>query len=117
MTYGNLINRILENSQQREPEVGMPVTIAHWSDRTVGYVNEIIRFRYGKRIGQIKAIRVVGCTATRIDSNGMSDAQNYEYEAYEPKPKGSGALHTADKDGRFPHVILGIHDYHYDYSF
>lgn len=125
MAYGNLINRVMESGTigQPEPFVGMPVTITHWSDRTVGYVNEIIRFKSGARAGQIKAVRLAPCHATRADNNGMSDAQHYTYSEFEAQPEGTGSEFAQDKRGRWVQrkgtsgLILGVHDYHYDFSF
>ena len=39
--YGNIINRIQENSSNLKPEVGMGATIYWWSDRTAGTVTKV----------------------------------------------------------------------------
>ena len=58
--------------------------------------------------------------ATRLDTNGMSDAQRYSYERNPDAPR---ETFTRRRDGSYriakgqSRLILGVRDKHYDYSF
>lgn len=58
--------------------------------------------------------------ATRIDKNGMSEMQEYQYS---PNPNGSELKVTLRKDGRYKVVktdmlvSIGVRRYYYDFSF
>jgi hypothetical protein len=115
---GSLISNLYLSGQGPTPEVGMGATIAHWTDRTAATIVEIVRFKTGKRAGQIKALIVQADHAARTDSNGMSDAQSYEYSRNPDAPR---VTCTVTKHGQFKHgsdrLIVGIRDEHYDFSF
>lgn len=69
--YGCLTNRLEEGKQfVDEIKVGTGVTEYHYSDRTPYEVIEVI---------DQKHIVIRALDYRRIDDNGMSDAQNYEY--------------------------------------
>lgn len=98
---------------KQEPFVGQPATILHWSDRTACTVVDVNEDE--------KVITVRECKATRIDGNGMSECQDYEYEENE-----KGSIHRARlcKDGlyhiggvRGTIIALGYRREYYDYSF
>lgn len=58
------------------PEVGMGVTILHWTDRSAGTITEV------RKAGKAKPRTLLVITsdfATRTDDNGMSESQEYEY--------------------------------------
>jgi hypothetical protein len=58
---------------QPEPEVGMGVTFLGWTDRHPGTIHAIFsddKFLY---------IEVSGDDYQRVDNNGMSECQDYEY--------------------------------------
>ena len=115
MQTGSLINEIYGSARSPEPEVGMGVTFIYWTDRGAGTIVEVIN---------AKTIRVKGDTATRTDSNGMSDAQSYTYE-HATSP--GSAVYTKRKNGRWvkrgqemrggQQIAIGYRDTHYDYSF
>jgi hypothetical protein len=94
------------------PTVGMGACINCGSDRSPATVIQVTNV--GKRIvlQEDKAIRV--------DSNGVSDSQIYDFEIDE-----EGTIHVATlrKDGRYrisggrQLVTLGKRDKYYDYSF
>jgi hypothetical protein len=70
---GSLINHLMSNSAMRLPEIGEGATILSWSDRSAGTVSH--HFRKGKTV----YVAVRDDITKRIDNNGMSDAQTYEY--------------------------------------
>lgn len=103
MQYGSLINTI-SDGRGSAPFVGMPATILHWTDRSPATV-----------------IAVTACTvtvqedkATRIDKNGMSDAQDYSYER---DPEGAIKRFHKTKKGVFKGLLLGHREKYHDYSF
>ena len=81
--YGSFQNRLMENSKMVKPQVGMGATECFWSDREPFEVIEVKDERH---------ITVRGMTAKRIDNNGMSDMQDYEY--------------TSNENGRIAHLFL-----------
>ena len=119
MQTGSMINSIYGASRSPTPEVGMGVTVLYWTDRGAATVNEVVNE---------KTIRVVGDKSIRIDSNGMSDAQNYRYERGERYGiPGAGVVYTLRKNGRWVRrgdtmnggqsIALGYRDTYHDYSF
>lgn len=79
--YGSINNRLEENSYfngtKDNIQVGTPCTVYHWSDRTPYEVVKVI---------DQKHIFIRQLDAKRIDKNGMSDSQNYEYRSNEKNP-------------------------------
>jgi len=76
---------------QPEPEVGMGATFLHWTDRHAG---TIIAW-------DGKVVTVQRDHAKRIDSNGMSEMQEYEYS---PNPKGAVYHFRREKRGMWTEV-------------
>ena len=78
--YGSLINRLQERMVigAPTPEVGMGVTMTSYSDRSAGTIVEV------KKMGKGLLITVCEDDAKRIDNNGMSESQEYEY-TFNPK--------------------------------
>lgn len=114
---GSLVNHIYSSANIPAPVVGMGATILMWSDRHAGTVVEV------RADGSFTVQRD---KATRADSNGMSDCQEYTYEPdpngprYDFAPvkrgKAKGAIReNGRKDGYG--IILGRRDEHYDFSF
>lgn len=108
---GNIMNRFMESASQPAPKVGDGATICQFSDRKAGTIIEVSKSG--------KTIKIQLDDYRRVDENGMSDAQTYEYS---PNPQGivyearlrNGkwkTLHT--KYG----VIIGRRDQHHDYSY
>jgi hypothetical protein len=109
---GSLINRVMQRCKQPNPEVGMGITIYSYSDRSAGTITEVSKsgksfvFQYDEAI--------------RIDKNGMSDCQDYEYRQ-KPESQRYKAYKTKQgqwkirKDGRV--VGLGYRNFYHDYSF
>lgn len=69
--YGSLNNRIEEGRTYGKIEVGTGVTEMGYSDRHAYEVVEVI---------DDKHLLIRRCKATRTDTNGMSDSQDYKYE-------------------------------------
>lgn len=68
----SLVNHLYSLTNSPEPVVGMGVTFLYWTDRSPGTIVEINRSRY------------IVCTDDdyrRIDANGMSESQEYEYNS------------------------------------
>lgn len=79
--YGSLNNRLEENNYfngtKDNIQVGTLCTVYHWSDREAYEVVKVI---------DQKHIFIRELDAKRIDKNGMSDSQNYEYKSNEKNP-------------------------------
>jgi hypothetical protein len=109
--YGNLMNRISEAGTQRTPQVGDGATINHYTDRSAGTIIEIC---------SPKKIKVQDDKATRIDSNGMSESQDYSYER---DPEGHIRTFTQRKNGMWVEskgsngLTIGIRRQYHDFSF
>jgi hypothetical protein len=75
--YGSLQNRLEESARMPEPKVGMGATEYNYSDREPYEIVEVLDARH---------IVVRPMNAKRIDHNGLSECQEYEYtsnpEAY-----------------------------------
>lgn len=96
-----------------EPIVGMGVTINFYSDSKAATLIQVTH--KGKRIvlQQDKSIRV--------DNNGISETQTYNYET---DTNGTIYIATLRKDGRYrlvgatgSTITLGVRREYYDYSF
>jgi hypothetical protein len=92
--------------------IGMGATIQVGSDSYPATVIQVTN--NGKRVVVQEDI------ATRVDTNGMSESQQYTYE---PNPNGTIYIATLRKDGRWrvtggkTPVSLGFRRKYYDYSF
>src|SRR5690606_11035234 len=87
---GSLDNRLMDGAKQKTPEVGMGATEILYTDRhpyTIIEVNE-------------KKTRIVvqQDNAKRIDNNGMSETQCYEYS---PNPEARKRVLTLRKTGQW----------------
>lgn len=130
MQIGTQTNSLVNNIYGRmtkgapDPKVGMGATILLWTDRnaaTVIFVDEKMRI-----------VTVQADKATRIDKNGMSEMQEYEYEQdldgslytfRRNKVGGWDQVRLNEKTGRWNKVhggvglILGVRRHYYDFSF
>ena len=68
--YGSIDNRMMENSKMPTPQVGMGATEMCYTDR---HPYEVIAVKDDRHI----TVRELDWK--RIDTNGMSDCQDYEY--------------------------------------
>lgn len=112
--YGSISNRIEEGKTYGEVFVGMGATEYSWSDTHPFEVVEII---------DKKHVVVRKMDYKRIDSNGMSDCQEYEYTS-NPKNYTCKLTLTANgwrertASGKLGNKFsLGVMKRYYDYSF
>jgi hypothetical protein len=111
--FGSSVNLFASNSKSKTPEIGMGGTVLMWSDRHAVTVT---------RINTDKKITVTRDIVKRVDTNGMSESQIYEYTP-DPTHRITYTF-TLRKDGRWkelggtnPILILGHKEEYYDYSF
>lgn len=108
--YGNLNNRLMEDSRQPVPEVGMGATLTGYTDRHAATVVKVTP----------STVTVQQDKATRTDSSGMSDSQEWEYQ---PDASGRAITFRRNKHGQYVNrqcgygLLLGVRDEHFDYSF
>lgn len=120
MRYGSMINQIADRAGTREVNVGDGATVLYWSDREPATVVEVVRYKTGERKGEVSGVWVTYDRATRVDKNGMSDAQTYEYETV---PDGQRVLYTRRKNGKFVKaggdqtLVVGRREKYHDFSF
>lgn len=123
MTYGSVVNMLYGNTTPGdEVKVGTGATTLMWSDRHAATVVAVRHFKTGTRKGQVKEVDVQYDVATRVDTNGMSESQEYEYApntdgpvaTYRVDAKGryrrleaAGSTMTQDPDGMWVHVPYG----------
>lgn len=106
-----MLNRILENTKNPKPEVGMGATIYFWTDRRAATVTKVSPSG--------KTIELQEDKATRTDNNGMSEMQRYTFER---DPNGGIHLARLRKNGTWKTatgngVTLGNRSEYYDFSF
>ena len=110
---------------QPVPEVGMGATVLHWTDRSPATVVEVFK------IGKAVAFTVQEDRAKRIDQNGMSECQTYEFS---PNPDGCKRTFKQLPNGTWTGVwlnpqtkrwssnagegvLLGVRGKYHDFSF
>jgi len=119
--YGSLINQLSSGPTTKEPEVGQGATILGWTDRYPATIVKVEYYKSGPQKGKASAVWITADEATRIDSNGQSDAQSYTYETVEGAPQ---VKYTKRKSGKwvragdkYSTLAIGYRDKYYDYSF
>lgn len=90
MAVGSLVNEIMSGGTAETFAVGDGATKLMWSDRKAGTI--IAVSPSGKEVTWQED------TSTRVDANGMSDAQSYEYAA---DPNGATEVFSLRKNGRW----------------
>ena len=122
---GSLVNHLLTHTVLSVPAVGDAATLCGWSDRSPATVIEVIE--KGKSV----IVKVQKDNYTRIDNNGMSESQVYEYSrnpegsVYFFKRKTSGEWREVRKNeetGRFvlargAGIYFGERERFYDFTF
>lgn len=107
---GSLTNRLYErNKSEEDIKVGMGATIYWYSDRSACTVVEV---------KSKCSIVIQKDIATRIDRNGMSESQEYEFSRDENGRKyecycRNGVWRTKGDKQR---VVIGRRDEYYDYT-
>jgi hypothetical protein len=86
---GSLVNHVLSGYND-DPAVGMGATILMWSDRSPATIIEVNQKK--------RYIVIQEDNAKRVDNNGMSEAQTYEYS---PDPEGAKRFYRKMKNGRW----------------
>jgi hypothetical protein len=105
---GSLMNHVMTSAKQAEPKVGMGATLCFWTDRKAGTIIKVTRCQ----------VHVQEDTATRTDSGGMTEAQQYTYT---PNPE--GAVHVFRKTKKGWHstsgagLTIGVRRAYHDFSF
>lgn len=84
---GSLINHLYSKSESPVPEIGMGVTQLCFSDRHPYTIIDVISSR---------EILVQADSAVRVDNNGMSDSQSWEFSS---NPRGHKYILTLRKNG------------------
>lgn len=112
---GSVINFFMGNATTgTEPEVGVGVTLLSWTDRTAGTIIAATP----------NVIVVQEDAAKRLDSNGMSESQHYEFS---PDPSGRISVFTKRRNGQYTldgcktgegnGLLIGHREKYHDYSF
>lgn len=110
--YGSMVNAIGNQTRSLKPEVGMGVTELMYSDRHPYTIVAVL---------SDKKIQVKPDIATRIDSNGFSESQEYTYVTDEKAPPITLRL---NKFGRWKEVghpdgstfLVGRREEYYDFT-
>lgn len=110
--FGNLMNRLAEDTKSVTPEVGMGATRISFSDRHAFTITRV----EGKKLWATPDI------AKRTDNLGMSDSQSYDYTT---DPDALEYLFTLRKDGRWHEgttlrgsiLCIGYRNHYHDYGF
>lgn len=89
MHTNSLVNILMSNGDKPTPVVGMGCTRLAWTDRHAFTVVEVVN---------TKTIKVRQDHAKRIDTNGVSESQTYEYTA---DPNAPIITVTLRKNGRW----------------
>lgn len=108
------MNSIYARVKSPQPEVGMGASILYFSDRSACTIIE----------ASDKMVVVQRDKVFRVDQNGMSESQQYDYER---DPDGVKSVFTLRKNGRWvlrgddmkggTVLLVGVRSEYYDYSF
>jgi hypothetical protein len=113
MRTGSLQNMLADQSQDAAAVAfGVGATVVSWTDRHAATIIEVSASGH--------KITVQYDTAVRTDSNGMSDAQSYEFARDE---RGRTQVFTRRKNGDYrivggsTRLLVGVRSQYHDYSF
>jgi len=90
---GSVMNHLFSREVGYEPAVGDGATILGWTDR---YAATVISVENG-------IVTVQQDNAKRVDKNGFSEDQTYEYT---PNPQGVTYSYRKGKDGQWQRVVF-----------
>lgn len=92
----SLTNHLMSRATigQPDPQVGMGATVLCWTDRHAATIFRVFK------VGKSQFVEVRRDIATRVDRNGMSEAQDYTYKT---TPNGSADIFRFN-GGRWEHV-------------
>lgn len=113
---GSLINHVLSDKNGTVPQIGMGATLLYWSDRQPATIVDV------QKGGKLIAIQ--RDNAERIDSNGMSESQEYKYspnvaaplEWYQLRKNGS-YVKKGESLRHGQRLAIGYREKYYDFSF
>ena len=95
MQTGSLVNHLYSQTIGDPPYVGMPATLLSWTDRNPGTVVEVNTLK--------RFIVVQEGNYKRVDNNGLSESQRYEYT---PNANGCRRIFRKMKKGQWvEHVV------------
>ena len=115
---GSLMNHVMSNAQTPAPKVGDGATVLHWTDRVAGTIIEVA--------DDGNSFVVQDDKVTRTDTNGLSEAQSYDYA---PDPDGGKTTFRRVKRGKAAGqfrengknsgygVLIGHRNHYHDFSF
>jgi hypothetical protein len=95
---GSLVNRLMEGPTKKVPEVGMGVTITHWSDRDPGTIVAVRNFKSGTRKGQPREIDIQHDDWKVISGSEGDGSAKYEYT---PNTSGPVITYVVNLKGRW----------------
>lgn len=116
---GSTSNWLMSGTKgQPIPQVGMGATILMWTDRHAATIAKVEEFKSGARKGIVRAIHVQEDKAIRVDTNGMSESQEYRFE---PQPENPTLIFRLRKNGAYKgpggQLRIGERSKYHDYSF
>jgi len=113
----SLVNGLMADSKSKTPEVGDGATVLHYTDRTAATVVFVSK--------DGKTVMIQTDKATRVDSNGMSECQEYTFESnmslegastYTLRSNGAWVRKGSGyKNGQ--RILIGHRSKYHDYSF
>jgi len=107
---GSVINAVPSGTNgQPTPEVGMGITLLHWTDRSAGTITRVSVSG--------KTFWFKDDVVARIDANGMSESQEYAYAPGDGPEKRAGLTKRGWKQVGGPRIALGYRRAYHDYSF
>lgn len=121
--HGSLVNRMTEGPTRKIPEVGMGVTITHWSDRDPATVIKVENFKSGARKGQPRQITIQHDDWKVISGSEGDGSAQYEYSR---NTEAGTAVYVVNLKGRWVRkgqggrgsgLILDHRDRYYDPHF
>jgi hypothetical protein len=114
---GSMMNYLMMNSESATPEIGAPATVCMWSDRHAMTVTRLEFFKSGARAGQLKAVYARRDHAKRMDLNGMSDSQTYEFSYNENAREDKFVVKkNGELRGEYGSLIIGFKSEFYDFT-
>jgi hypothetical protein len=123
---GSVVNHLMSRGTNGEPEpvVGMGCTTLYWTDRKACTIVDVIP------VGSRLILAITEDKAVRVDSNGMSECQEYRYETdprgarmhFRKNRKGLWRGVWKNEAGRWvecdgPGLQIGVRRAYHDFSF
>ena len=107
--YGNLTNRLMENTSSTEPKIGMGATELMYSDREPW---EIIDIKYNRK-GEARQL-----VLRHMSSKAKPGAEfGHQDWIIEPDPNGEVRVIKRKRNGTWGSFLIGHVEKYYDWSF